>query len=158
MPKPTVYLETTIPSLLTARPSRNARLAGMQASVRQWWSTRRKDFALFASAVVVNEARCGEAAMAARRLAILAEATELDVTAAALELAARLVRKMSLPPAKEPDALHIAIAATAKLNYLLTWNCRHIANVDMITKVEALCEQAGYQCPLICTTDELMIR
>ena len=68
----------------------------------------------------------------------------------------RLARKMSLPVAKQADALHIAIAATAKMDYLPTWNCAHIANIDIIGKVEALCEQAGYRCPLICTTDELM--
>ena len=156
MSKPTVYLETTIPSLLTARPSKDARIAGMQASTRQWWATRRGDFALFVSPAVVNEARCGDTAMARLRLEIIAAASELDVTPAALELASILARKMSLPTSKQADALHIAIAATAKMDYLLTWNCAHIANVDIIGKVEALCEQAGYRCPLICTTDELL--
>ena len=155
MPKPTVYLETTIPSLLTARPSKNARLAGMQASVRAWWATERGHFELFASPIVLAEERIGDAEMAAARLKCLSEAAILTVTDEALNLAERLVRKMSLPAEKRNDAVHIAVAATSRINHLLTWNCTHIANIDIITKVEALCEQAGYRCPLICTTDEL---
>jgi len=155
MSKPSVYLETTIPSLLTARPSKDARLAGMQASVRSWWVNQRGDFDLFASPIVIAEAQVGDAEMAAARLKCISEAALLTVTDDALDLAERLVRKMSLPAAKRNDAVHLAVAATSKLNYLLTWNCKHLANIDIITKVEALCEQAGYRCPLICTTDQL---
>lgn len=157
MPKPTVYLETTIPSLLTARPSKDARLAGMQASVRTWWATQRNHFELFASPLVLAEAQVGDAEMAAARLRCLSEARLLAITDDALVLAEKLMRKMSLPAAKRNDAVHIAVAATANITHLLTWNCKHIANVDIIMKVEALCEQAGYRCPTICTTDELNI-
>ena len=155
MPKPTVYLETTIPSLLTARPSKNARLAGMQASVRAWWANQRGHFELFSSPIVLAEARLGDAEMAAARLRCLSEPAVLTVTHEALEFAERLMRKMSLPVEKRNEAVHIAIAATSRIKHLLTWNCTHIANIGINTKGEALGEQAGYRCPLIGATDEL---
>lgn len=156
MSKLTVYLETTIPSLLTARPSKDVRIAGMQASTHQWWSKQRRHFELYCSPIVIVEARLGDEEMAAARMKVLSEVMTLEVTDDALDLAEKLVRKMSLPTQKRNDAVHIAVAATANIAYLLTWNCKHIANVDMITKVESLCEQAGYRCPTICTTEELL--
>jgi predicted nucleic acid-binding protein len=156
MSKRSVYLETTIPSLLAARPSKDVRMAGMQASARLWWEGKRTQFDLFVSPVVIAEARMGDGEIAGERLKLLAGIRELALTKEAVALAERLVRKMSLPESKQNDAFHVAIAASAGLDVLLTWNCRHLANVDMILKVEALCEQAGYRCPIICTTDELM--
>jgi hypothetical protein len=158
MAKPTVYLETTIPSLLVARPSKDVRMAAMQASTRLWWRNRRNDFELFCSPAVMEEVRRGDAEMARRRLAALSMSKNLLIVPEALELALQLNRRMSLPAEKQADALHVAVAAVARLDFLLTWNCAHIANVNIITKVEALCAKLGYRCPVICTTEELMTK
>ena len=158
MAKSTVYLETTIPSLLVARPSKDVRMAAMQASTRLWWRNRRGDFELYCLPAVIEEVRRGDPGMARRRLAALSRATNLTIVPEALELAVQLSRRMSLPAEKQADALHVAIAAVAHLDFLLTWNCAHIANMNIITKVEALCAKLGYRCPAICTTEELMTK
>ncbi len=131
-------------------------MAAMQASTRLWWRNRRSDFELYCSAAVTEEVRRGNPEMARRRLAALAIAKNLTIAPEALELAIQLNRRMGLPADKQADALHVAVAAVAHLDFLLTWNCAHIANVNIITKVEALCAKLGYRCPVICTTEELM--
>lgn len=133
-------------------------MSAMQTSTRLWWRERRNDFGLYCSAVVVEEVRRGDPQMARRRLAALAETKQLTIAPEALDLALQLGRRMSLPADKQADALHVAIAAAAHLDFLLTWNCAHIANVNNITKVEALCAELGYRCPVICTTEELMTK
>jgi hypothetical protein len=158
MAKPTVYLETTIPSLLVARSSKDVRMAAMQASTRLWWRERRNDFELYSSALVVEEVRRGDTQMAKRRLTALVATKQMAIAPEALDLAIQLGRRMNLPAEKQADALHVAIAAAAHLDFLLTWNCAHIANVNNITKVEALCAELGYRCPVICTTEELMTK
>ncbi len=153
--KPKVYLETTVVSYLTARPSREAIMNGMIEQTKRWWADERPGFDLFVSDVVVTEAAAGDANAAARRLTVLKDLETIEADAEAKALAAVLLENMALPPKAVDDAAHIAIAAVNEMDYLLTWNCRHIANAAMRPKLEHLCLSKGYRCPIICTPHEL---
>lgn len=153
--KPKVYLETTIVSYLTARPSRDLIIAAHQQLTREWWDNQRAEFDLYTSQLVVQEASAGDAAMAQKRLELLARLPLLTVNPAALALARALIARGPLPNKAGADALHIAVAAVHGLDYLLTWNCRHIANARMYTAVAFKCRTAGYEPPVICTPEEL---
>jgi hypothetical protein len=152
--KPTVYIETSIVSYLTARPSPEIVRAAHQQVTRDWWSNR-GNFELFASQFVLDEASAGDPGAAADRLAALAEASVLDVTEDAIVLAEKLVAGGGLPSKARVDALHVAIAAVNGMDYLLTWNCRHIANAMLRGRIEELCRDAGFEPPAICTPLEL---
>jgi hypothetical protein len=154
--KQRVYIETTIVSYLTARPSRDLILAAHQEVTRQWWDERRADFEIYVSQQVVDEAARGDPEAAKRRLALLADVASLRVTDQALQLARELVRVHAMPQEAAEDALHIALAAVSGMGLLLTWNCRHIANAEMAPAIRETIERAGYEPPIICTPDELM--
>ena len=151
---PTVYIETTIPSYLTARPSRDLIRAAHQQVTREWWD-RRAAFTLCSSRLVVEECREGDPGAAALRLAALAGVPLVELTAGAAVLADALVRGVPLPERATADALHVAAAALHRVRYLLTWNCAHLANVALRPQIEAVCRAAGYEPPLICTPEEL---
>lgn len=155
MIRPSVYIETTIVSYLTARPSRDVVLHAHQQLTLEWWQTRRAGFELFVSPVVRIEAGRGDPEVAQRRLDMLEGIPLLEVTPEAVQLAEALVRSGPLPPRAEVDALHIATAAVHGIEYLLTWNCTHIANARMRGQIEALCRAAGYEPPILCTPEEL---
>jgi hypothetical protein len=152
--KPRIYLETTIPSYLTAWPSRDLVRAAHQQITREWWA-RRGAFELYASRLVVQECQAGDPQAAADRLAAPAGVPLLEQTPEAASLAEALLRGVPLPEQAASDALHIAITAVHGLDYLLTWNCTHIANVTLRPRIEAVCRAAGYEPPLICTPEEL---
>lgn len=155
--KPTVYIETTIISYLVGWLSRHdLYVAANQEFTRDWWSKRRHDFELFASAVVIREARDGEPGLAAERLTFLNEVSLLEVTEEAEQLKRELLKGAALPEKAELDALHIAVATAHELDYLLSWNCRHIANAFTLPRVYDICRRAGYDPPFVCTPLELM--
>jgi hypothetical protein len=154
--KPKVYLETTIVSFLTARPSRDAAMTGLIEHTKTWWNERRLNYDLAISDVVIREASGGDATAARRRREMLRGLPVIPATLPANELARSFISHLAVPPKAADDALHIAIATVAEINYLLTWNCRHIANAEIRPKLEALCALAGYRCPIICTPLELM--
>jgi hypothetical protein len=154
--KPRVYLETTIPSYLTAWPSRDVVMAGHQQTTREWWETRRQDFDLFVSQFVVDEAGLGDPDAARRRLEALADVPLLDVSDDIYALANELVRGVPLPAKAATDSLHIAIATVNGMDYLLTWNCAHIANATLRGRIEMVCRGAEYEPPIICTPEELL--
>jgi len=120
------------------------------------WSRRRSDFELFISPVVIDEARKGDPALAKQRLNYLDTMTVLEVTPSARSLAADLLRLSGIPMKAKLDALHIATAAVGGMNYLLTWNCTHIANAEILPKVYEVCRDAGYEPPFVCTPLELL--
>lgn len=153
---PTVYLETTIPSYLTARPSSNLIVAGEQEITRRWWDTRRTGFRLFVSELVRNEADRGDLEASERRLEIIDAIDYLEIDEAVLDLTGRLLEGGYFPERFSTDAGHIAMAARHGMEYLLTWNCRHIANAEMIRRVSHNISEAGYYVPVICTPRELM--
>lgn len=151
-----VYLETSIISYLAARPSRDLIVAGRQQLTHEWWSRRRNSFEVVVSELVHLECAEGDPGAAARRAEFLAALRSLETTTEAETLALALLEGAALPAKARADALHIAIAASQGVSYLLTWNSAHIANAEKRPLVEAVCRVAGYEASILCTPDELM--
>jgi predicted nucleic acid-binding protein len=151
-----VYVETTVVSYLTARKSRNLVVAAHQEITRQWWKGRRREFDLYCSQAVIREASAGDKRAASKRLAALEDVPLLEVNEPARLLAAALAKAAALPDKATEDALHIALATAHGMDYLLTWNCRHIANAEIRNIVAAVSYEHGYGAPVICTPEELM--
>jgi predicted nucleic acid-binding protein len=131
--KPKLYLETTVPRYLTAWPSRDLIRAGHQQITREWWQSRRADFEIYISQLVLDEASAGDTQAVRDRLALLQKLPLLDLTQEVTDLAADLKSELALPPRAVTDAAHIAIAAVHGIDFLLTWNCTHIANAEMFS-------------------------
>jgi hypothetical protein len=151
-----VYIETTIPSYYTSHPSRDVVIAGHQATTREWWDTRLPHFRVFISQLVIDEAGLGDVQFAARRLEVLRSFPLLDLRDDVTDLARLFVEAGPLPAKAARDALHIALAAAHGMDFLLTWNCTHIANAEMVPRIASVCHERGLACPIICTPDELM--
>ncbi len=151
-----VYIETTVVSYLTARPSRDVVIAGHQQITQEWWDSRRSDYELCVSQLVLDEAGAGDQQAAQERLSVLQTMSVLETTAEALDLAKKLVQAGALPSKAGGDALHIAVAAAQGVPYLVTWNCRHLANAVMRPIIEAACKAQGLVAPIICTPEELL--
>ena len=152
---PKVYLETTVISYLAASPSRDIVVAAHQQLTREWWE-RRDRFELVVSQAVVDEVSRGDTAVAARRLALLAQIPLLDLGDNVNEFARELLRSRAVPAKANLDAVHIAVAAVNHVDDLVTWNCTHIANAAVRGKIEEACRSAGLPTPTICTPEELM--
>ncbi len=129
--KSKVYVETSVISYLTSRPNRDLIIAGNQQVTQEWWQQRRLEFELYISQLVVQEARFGDEKAATDRLQILREIPLLQLTEEGDRLAERLVNKGAVPKNVVEDALHIAIATSHGMEYLLIWNFKHIANAVM---------------------------
>lgn len=151
-----VYVETSIISYLTARPSRDLLAAAHQQVTRAWWDEHRNRFELFVSPLVEVEAKRGDPDAARRRMEALGNLPVLEVVDQAYDLASALISGGALPAVAQDDATHIALAAVHNMDYLLTWNCRHIDNAETKPIVRSLCAALGYACPEICTPEELM--
>lgn len=154
--KKRVYLETSVISYLASRPSRDLITAANQQISHEWWERRHLDFELVASRYVWVEAALGDPQAAAQRLALLANVTELPLSAEVQGLAEVLCVLGALPAKARIDALHVAAAAVAKVEYLLTWNCTHIANAETLPRIEAVCREQGFEPPRISTPLELL--
>jgi len=154
--RPRVYLESSIFGYLVGwLNQRDLLVASNQQLTRDWWTRHRGEFDLFASDAVRDEISKGDPKRAADRLALFDEVEILDATSAARDLSEALLRRGGIPVKARLDALHIAIAAAHELDYLLTWNCKHIANARILPTVYSVCRDAGYDPPLICTPQEL---
>ena len=154
--KPKIYLETTILSYLTAFLSRDLVSAAHQQITQEWWDTCRMDFELFVSQIVIRESSAGDENAVERRMEVLKDIPLLEIDGKVAELAADLIKKVPLPERAEVDALHIAVAVANGMDYLLTWNCTHIANAVLRNRIEDICRSYGYEPPVICTPEELM--
>lgn len=154
--KPKVYLETTIPSYLAARPSRDLLVAAHQQITREWWEMHRGEFELCTSELVIQEVNKGDIAFAKRRLELLVGIPTLIVSDEIMKLARHLTTTGPIPHNAAVDAAHIAIATVYECEYLLTWNCRHIANAQLHRAIRRVVEQYGYDVPGLCTPEELM--
>jgi hypothetical protein len=154
--KPRLYLETTIPSYLVARRSRDLRLAADQATTEEWWEKRRHDFDLFVSELVLVEVRRGNVEMAAARIKKLQGISIVGGSPVADELAAQLLAEETLPSNASVDAEHLGLAAVHDMDYLVTWNCTHINNPFLRHRIEKACGSCGLVCPVICTPRELL--
>ena len=150
-----IYIESTIPSYVVARSSRDLLQAARQQITRDWWDLSRETHELFASQVVLDEIAFGEPEVARRRLDLMAGITVLDPTPAAEALADRILRSGLLPASADGDAAHIAIATVHRMDVLLTWNCRHIANATIVGQLRRLVDGEGAKLPEICTPEEL---
>jgi hypothetical protein len=153
--KPKLYLETTIPSYLVSKPSRDLRLAADQEQTLEWWEEQRVRFEIFISAVVLREVSKGNPEMSQKRVDALSHIPILSLTEESEELTIRLLDEV-IPASAADDAAHIAIAAVHRMDFLLTWNCKHINNRYTIRRIEQSCMKMGFTCPVIATPTELM--
>jgi len=153
--KPKVYVETSVISYLTARPTNDLRAMANQTATVEWWETQRSKYEIVISEFVLAEASLGHPEAAERRLAVMMGLMELQATEEARTLGKEFIKRGALPEKAEMDAYHVAIAAVNGIEYLLTWNCAHIANAHTRPKIEFACRALGYEPPIICTPDEL---
>lgn|SRR5487761_1880498 len=153
--KPTVYIETSIIGYATSRPSRDLITAANQQMTHEWWDKHRGRYELFISQAVIKECRQGDPVAAQERLALLTGIPELDVTDEVESLAMDVFEFVRLPEKARLDALHIAVSASNGVDYLLTWNCTHIANAALRGRINEVCRSFGLRAPIICTPQEL---
>ena len=153
--KQKLYMETTIPSYLTSRPSRDLVIAGHQQVTKDWWEKRRDAFEIYISQMVIDEASAGDPDAARQRMLIVRDFALLDITPEVGYLAAAILASGVLPRKAATDAAHIAIAAVHGIDFLLTWNCVHIANAVIARDIAKICRQYDWESPVICTPEEL---
>ncbi len=151
-----VYIETTIVSYLTARPSRDLVVAAHQQITSDWWANHRHRFDLYISELVLIEASRGDPSAAERRAKALSGIPRLPMNETAEDLARWFVERKIVPEQAVEDALHVALAVSHGLDFLLTWNCRHLANAEVIERLETTCLEQGYLLPRLCTPEQLM--
>jgi predicted nucleic acid-binding protein len=152
----TVYLETTFVGHLAGRTHPDPIVAARQTTTPTWWSSESARYQLYVSQLVLDECAGGDPSAAAERLQ---EIQSLDLLASSTEvdgLARALIAGQAIPASEPRDAFHIAVAAVHGMNYLLTWNFKHIANASLRHRIEQICRDAGFEPPIICTPDELM--
>ncbi len=154
--KESVYIETSILGYLTARPTKNLILAANIEITRDWWDSCSNDFTLYISQIVLDEVAQGDAEIAAKRLELIQNLALLELNQNIKNLAAQFLLKSNLPPKASDDASHIAAATVYGLDYLLTWNCKHIANAQIQKKLSQISTEFGYELPTICTPYELL--
>ena len=154
--KSKLYMETTIPSYLTSWPSRDLIIAGHQQITKDWWKNRKGGFDIYVSQLVVDEAKAGDPNAAQERMEALKDLPLLDITSEVGTLAAGILASGVIPQKAATDAAHIAIASVHSMDFLMTWNCVHIANAIIAKSVAVICRQQGFECPVICTPEELL--
>ena len=154
--RPRVYVESTVISYLAARPSKDPIIESHQLISRKWWNSRRGRFDLIISEQVLLEIEAGDPDAAQRRMDLIRDIPIVRLTDDVEAVAMRLVRAGAVPASSIEDATHIAAAAVHGAEFLLTWNCRHIANAAVRTLIERTCWECGYAACIICTSEELM--
>ena len=154
--KEAIYIETTIPSLYVARPSPRLIEAGRQQLTRIWWENHRQEFDLVSSQSVLDECVRGDAELARMRLDLLGGVPLLDLNEEVALAADALLRSGILPPKAGEDAIHIAAASVHGINYLLTWNCKHIANPRIWRRIGECFRGLGHTMSIICTPEDLI--
>jgi len=151
-----IYIESTIPSYVVARPARDLLQAARQQLTRDWWELKREKHELFTGQLVLDEIAFGEPEMAQRRRELVAGLTLLESTEEAGKLTRNIMDSGLLPAKAEGDGAHIALATVHQMDILLTWNCRHIANAFIRARLRKLIGACGYSAPTICTPEELL--
>jgi hypothetical protein len=152
----TVYIETTIPSYLTARRSKQPVLAQRQRFTEEWWQSDRPRYRMFTSFLVRAEASQGDPEAASRRLKLLADIPDLDIPQETDALSAELIKLLDIPKKAEADATHLALAILHRISYLLTWNCTHLANPVLQKELIEYCRYHELHVPVICTPELLL--
>ncbi|MEX0720945.1 MAG: type II toxin-antitoxin system VapC family toxin [Balneolaceae bacterium] len=154
--KSKIYIETSVISYLTSRTSRDLVTAARQQLTTEWWESKRREYALFVSQPVISEASDGDRNAAKKRLSVINKVPLLDVTEEAVELAKFLIEETPFPENATIDALHIAIGCVHEMDFILTWNFKHIANAAIRSKLEVLTHSKEFKLPVICTPEELL--
>jgi hypothetical protein len=150
-----VYIETTILSYLVSRPSRDIIVAARQELTREWWTNSRPEYNCVISQIVLDEISAGDSAHAVKRLDHARDLQALAVSQPCADLAHEYLARGYIPQGEVRDALHIAVAVVWNVEYLLTWNCKHIANAHSLRQLRKYSESQGYEFPQVCTPDEL---
>lgn len=151
-----IYIETTVVSYFTARPSRDLLVAGHQEATRELWPVLTTQYDTFVSALVYEESARGDAEQAAQRLRAIEPFRMLDVDEDSRTLAAKLVERKGIPSQYPEDALHIAVAAINGIEVVVTWNFAHLSNPFTRMMIRQIVENEGYVCPEICSPEELL--
>ncbi len=151
---PSLFVETTIPSYYVSRSSRDLLQLTRQELTREWWNGQRQQFRLFTSQLVIDEASDGEPTKASERLQLLADIPLLNLNEQVQTLAMKLISSGLLPSVASRDASHIAAAGVHQMDFLLTWNCKHIANPFIADRLHACFSEAGVHLPVICTPEQ----
>ena len=152
----TVYIETSIISYMRQKPSTHVVLAARQLLTHQWWNDERSNYQLVASQLVIDEASAGDPTLAAERLHLLAEIPLLPLDPVIADIADEIMSRAILPEKARTDALHIATVAHHRIQYLLTWNCRHIANARILPRIHDVLNGLLIPVPVICTPEEMV--
>lgn len=153
---PSVYIETTIPSYLTSRPSRDIIRAAHQQLTKDWWHSRRHAFRLFTSTFVLAEAGRGDPEAAQARLSCMMDIPLLPVLDEIPPMASKICASAGIPEHAKMDGAHLAIASLYSMDFFLTWNCTHLNNAQLLPIVEKTIAACGHSCPVVCTPEELM--
>jgi hypothetical protein len=156
MPKPAVYIETSVVSYHVARASRDVIVLAHQQITQDWWNMSLPHCQPFVSQLVLEEASAGDPEAARKRLEALEPFGVLEVTEEAEKLAGLYLARIPVLAGSARDALHLAIASSARMDYLLTWNCSHIASALVRKTVEEINDSQLTSTPAICTPEELM--
>ncbi len=150
-----VYIETSVISYLTARPSRDLVIAAHQAITLDWWQNQKSKFEVYISVLVEEEISAGDSLASKLRIEAVTGIPSVAITPQAQELARFLISGNAIPGTNTEDALHIGIAAAQNIEYLLTWNFRHINNPKTKSAIIKIIEQQGLICPILCSPEEL---
>jgi len=153
---PTLYIETSIISYLRQRPSTQVVMAARQLLTHQWWGEERGNYELVTSQYVLDEASAGDPVLAAERLQLPEGIPLLPLDPQLGVIANEIVSRAILPPQASIDALHIAAVAHHRIQYLLTWNCKHIANAKILPRIHEVLTDLGIPIPIICTPEEMV--
>lgn len=153
--KSKVYIETSIIGYLTSRPTRDLITVANQQLTREWWEEEREKYDLFVSTLVIDEISGGDKTAAMERRNVLGDCKVLLATEEAVVLGQEIIEKYFLPAKSLVDAIHIALSAIYEMDYLLTWNCKHIANATTRGRVTEFLRDKGYKNIIICTPQEL---
>ena len=151
-----IYIESTIPSYVVARPAPDLLQSARQQMTKDWWDLKRHKHELFTSQITLDEIAGGDRAMAQRRLEIMADIPLLDLTPDAATLARHILGSGLLPAKADSDAAHIALATVHRMDILLTWNCWHIANAAIQIRLRRVVQARGHELPTVCTPDEMI--
>ncbi len=150
-----VYVESSVISYITAKPKRDVVVSARQALSIEWWESKRSQYEVYISELVIEEIASGDSNAAQKRLDIIKNITTLEATLEAKNLAGLLISEGAVPENSPEDALHIGLAAAQGADYLLTWNFKHINNASTRMKIVKVIESQGFACPILCSPEEL---
>lgn len=151
-----VYIESSVISYITARPSRDVVTSARQTISIEWWAGYRDSFEVFVSELVLEEIGSGDSRAASNRLVIVEDIPVLVITTNAVALAKSLIAENAIPASSMEDALHISIAAVQSIDFLLTWNFKHINNANTRNKITQVINLSGFNSPILCSPEELI--